>query len=97
LIVIRRLDFANGWTIDIHDEGRDGQTYYQRWAPGVVSQGFFSDLGRMDTQRFNDEIAKFPHTLVLPQNAPVNRLGTVSAEQTATNPREREQKSEENQ
>jgi len=65
-MVIRRLDFANGWTIDVHDECPDGQTYYQRWAPGVVSQPWCANLRRMNSSSFNEEVSKFPHVVVLP-------------------------------
>jgi hypothetical protein len=64
--VCRRLEFKSGWTIDVHKE-RDGETYYQRWPPGVDSQSWLSGLGRMTTAEFEDEIAKHPHRVIYPE------------------------------
>lgn len=63
--IIRRYDFENGWTLDVHEE-RDGKTYYQRWAPGVENQSWFSDLRQMPSDWFNEEVAKHPHKVVVP-------------------------------
>lgn len=46
-----RIDFSNGWSIDIHEE-IDGWIYYQRWPPGVERQGMFDNLCRMEFDKF---------------------------------------------
>lgn len=63
--VERRLEFDNGWSIDVHEE-RDGKTFYQRWAPGVENQSMWAELMWMETPHFNEEVAKYPHATITP-------------------------------
>lgn len=58
---IRRLNFENGWTIDVHRE-KDGETWYRRWAPGVENQSMFAELYRQSSEWFREQIAKVPYT-----------------------------------
>lgn len=46
-----RLEFANGWAIDIDDIWR-GQVCYRRWPPGVEIQGMFDRTYRMPIADF---------------------------------------------
>lgn len=46
-----RIAFANGVRVDIHAI-KDGNVYYQRWAPGVESQGALDNLYRLPTAEF---------------------------------------------
>ena len=41
-----RLDFRNGWTIDIHAI-RNGEVLYRKWTPGIERQSLVANLGRM--------------------------------------------------
>jgi len=52
---LTRLKFRNGWSIDIH-EVKQGQQYYQRWAPGVESQPWLYNLKRGNEERFWEEV-----------------------------------------
>jgi hypothetical protein len=52
-----RIDFRNGWSIDIH-EIKNGEVYFQQWPPGVENQSFLSGLGRMPIPDFEKRIAE---------------------------------------
>lgn len=45
------IDFPNGWGIDVH-KVQDGEVYFQRWPPGVESQGMFTNLMRSPLYAF---------------------------------------------
>jgi hypothetical protein len=57
--VLERMEFANGWTIDVHRIA-DGETWYQQWPPGVTKQGVFDNLRRTPTDEFNARVAAEP-------------------------------------
>lgn len=47
----QRLNFSNGWAIDIHNI-LDGHALYRRWPPGVTRQAWFRNLERRPTTEF---------------------------------------------
>ena len=57
---VKRLEFENGWTVDVHRE-IDGETWYRRWAPGVANQGWFDELYRQPSDWFHEQVAKVPY------------------------------------
>lgn len=49
----KRLEFPNGWAIDVHEINlQTGEVCYQKWPPGVQSQSMFANLGRMSADEF---------------------------------------------
>ena len=51
----RRIEFRNGWTIDVH-EIKNGEVLFRRWPPGVERQSFVQNLSRMAVDEFERQV-----------------------------------------
>lgn len=56
-----RLNFENGWTVDVHHV-KDGEVFFRGWLPGEEVVSFPRGLRRMDVETFLAEIEKVGYT-----------------------------------
>ena len=55
VFIERRIEFRNGWTIDVH-EIKNGEVLFRRWSPGVERQSFVQNLSRMAVDEFERQV-----------------------------------------
>ena len=54
-LIERRIDFRNGWTIDVH-KVENREVLFRRWPPGVERQSFVQNLSRMAVDEFERQV-----------------------------------------